>query len=202
VKQFVDFWDPLVSTWNPKPSHPPAPIHPSSRKFNTLSDTQQELVELINRVQRHAKCSSYCLRRDKSTKDQVCRFRFPQDLRDLTELVQKEGESLPEFLPKRNDPLLNSYNPTWMLGWRANMDFRPVLSPHAAIAYISKYVSKAEKQSKTYEDILQNAVGQSNDNVRVAVVYQKMLSSLVGERDISGKYLTHYYLSLSLLIYL
>jgi len=186
VHQFVTFWDRLVSTWNPMPTHRPAPIHPSSRPFTTLSDTQQELVELINRVQRHAKCSSYCLRRDKTTREEVCRFRFPQDLRELTELVQKEGESL-EFLTKRNDHYLNSYNPTWILGWRANMDFRPVLSPHAAISYISKYVSKAETQSKSYQDILRNVAGQTNDNARVAVVYQKMLSSFVGERDISGE---------------
>lgn len=191
VHQFVIFWDHLVSTWNPQPNYPPAPIHPSSRPFTTLSDTQQELVELINRVQRHAKCSSYCLRRDKTTRQEVCRFRFPQDLRDLTELIQKEGESLPEFLTKRNDPYLNSYNPTWILGWRANMDFRPVLSPHAAISYISKYVSKAETQSKTYQDILRTVVGRANDNARAAIVYQKMLSSLVGERDISGEHFTY-----------
>ena len=191
VHQFVTFWDHLVSTWNPKPTHPPAPVHPSSRVSTTLSDTQQELAELINRVQWHAKCSSYCLRRDKTTKEEVCRFRFPQDLRDLTELVQKEGESLPEFLTKRNDPLLNSYNPTWILGWRANMDFRPVLSSHAAISYISKYVSKVETQSKTYQDILRTVVGQSNDNARAAIVYQKMLTSLVGEWDISGEYLSY-----------
>ena len=64
-----------------------------------------------------------------------------------------------------------------------------MLSPHAAIAYISKYVSKAETQSKSYQDILRTVVGRANDNARVAIVYQKMLSSFVGERDISGKYL-------------
>jgi len=85
--------------------------------YNRDDNTQQELVELINRVQRHAKCSSYCLHHDKTTREEVCRFHFPQDLHDLTELVQKEGESLPEFLTKRNDPYLNSYNPTWILGW-------------------------------------------------------------------------------------
>ena len=109
-------------------------------------------------------------------------------MRELTELVQKEGESL-EFLTRRNDSYLNSYNPAWILGWRANMDFRPVLSPHAAISYISKYVSKAETQSKSYQDILRNVVGQASDTARVAVVYQKMLSSFVGERDISGELL-------------
>jgi len=71
------------------------------------------------------------------------------------------------------------------------MDFRPVLSPHAAIAYISKYVSKAETQSKSYQDILRTVVGQANDSARVAIVYQKMLSSFVGEQDISGKYLLY-----------
>lgn len=59
------------------------------------------------------------------------------------------------------------------------------------INYISKYVSKAETQSKSYQEILQTVVGQVNDNARVAIVYQKMLSSLVGERDISGKQLFH-----------
>ena len=148
------FWDHLVLTWNPKPTHPPAPIHPSSQAFTTLSDTQQELAELINCIQQHAKCSSYCLHCDKTTKEEVCRFHFPQDLCDLTKLVQKEGESLPEFLTGRNNLLLNSYNPTWILGWCASMDFWPVFSPHAAISYIFKYVSKAETQSKTYQDIL------------------------------------------------
>ena len=98
---------------------------------------------------------------------------------------------MPEFLPKRNDPLLNSYNPTQLLGWCANMDFQPVLSPHAAISYISKYVSKAESHSKTYQEILQTEVGQANDNARVAIIYQKILSSFVGERDVSGKYSIH-----------
>jgi hypothetical protein len=68
------------------------------------------------------------------------------------------------------------------------MDFRPVLRVHAAISYnISKYVSKAEGQSKTYQNTLQTVVGQVSDTARVAVVCQKMLSSLVGEKDISGE---------------
>ena len=151
VYQFVTFWDQLVLTRNPKPTHPPAPIHLSSQPFTTLSGTQQELAELINCVQRHVKCSSYCLHHNKTTREEVCGFCFPQDLHDLTELVQREGESLPEFFPKRNDPLLNSCNQTWLLGWHANMDFWPILSPHAAISYISKYVSKAESHSKIYQ---------------------------------------------------
>ena len=35
---------------------------------------------------------------------------------------------------------------------------------------------------------MQTVVGGINDNARVGVVYQKMLSSFVGEQDISGEY--------------
>jgi len=106
VHQFVTLWDHLVSTWNPKPIHPPAPVHPSLQVFTTLSDTHKELAEIINHIQQHAKCSSYCLYHNKTTKEEACRFLFPQDLHDLTELVQKEGESLPEFLTKKKTPFL------------------------------------------------------------------------------------------------
>ena len=67
------------------------------------------------------------------------------------------------------------------------MDFRPVLSAHAAISYMSAKLN--ETQSKSYQDILQTVVGQTIHNPGVAVVYQKMLSSFLGEQDISGDYL-------------
>ena len=34
-------------------------------------------------------------------------------------------------------------------------------------------------------------VGQSNDNAKVAIIYQKILTSLVGEQNVSGKYLSY-----------
>jgi hypothetical protein len=51
VQRFIAFWDPIVSTWHPHPPQPPAPIHPSARLWNTLTDSQQELAELLNRFQ-------------------------------------------------------------------------------------------------------------------------------------------------------
>ena len=122
VHQFMIFWDHLILTWNPKLTYPLAPIHSSSQAFTTLSDNQQEIVKFINCVQWYIKYSSYCLCHNKTIKEEVCRSHFPQDLHDLTELIQIEGESLPEFLTKRND-LLNFYNSTWILCWYANMDF-------------------------------------------------------------------------------
>jgi len=55
----------------------------------------------------------------------------------------------------RNDELLNSYNATFILGWRANIDFRPVINKEAVIAYVAKYASKGESSSSSYQDTLQ-----------------------------------------------
>jgi hypothetical protein len=41
------------------------------------------------------------------------------------------------------------------LGWRANVDFRPVINKEAVIAYVAKYASKSETSSSSYEDTLQ-----------------------------------------------
>jgi hypothetical protein len=37
------------------------------------------------------------------------------------------------FEPRRNDPLMNNYNPAMILAWRANIDIKPVLSKDAAL---------------------------------------------------------------------
>jgi hypothetical protein len=193
VREFIDFWDPLVSTWNPGKNEPPAPQHPSAQDPTTLTDTQLELAQLLNRVQRHTKCiEGYCLRKAKQTGDKVCRFKFPQTLRDITEVVDAQGKSNPEFLTRRNDELLNSHNPLWILGWRANMDFRPILSKEAVVSYISKYASKAEKASSTYQQMLQTAMSHLQDTDRSGIAFQKLLSSLTAERDISGKFSNHH----------
>jgi hypothetical protein len=65
IEQFIQFWDPLVSTMNPAKDEPRAAIHPSARDHTTLRYDLQELAQLLNRVQRHTRCTSYCLRHPK-----------------------------------------------------------------------------------------------------------------------------------------
>jgi hypothetical protein len=68
VEQFVTFWDSLISTWNPAMNIPPATLHPSAREFTSLEDTYQERAEILNRLQRHTRCSpGYCLRKNRQT---------------------------------------------------------------------------------------------------------------------------------------
>ncbi|KAJ7105122.1 hypothetical protein C8R43DRAFT_225706 [Mycena crocata] len=86
------------------------------------------------------------------------------------------------FEPQRTDRLLNSYNPAMILVWRANIDFKPVMSTDAArsksqrpfstpsslttftASYIAKYASKAEQQAPAFPALLSSIVNQMGEN--------------------------------------
>jgi ATP-dependent DNA helicase PIF1 len=127
-----------------------------------------------------------------------CRFGFPFPETETSELKPAPGKTHPELLTKRNDPLLNSYNYTFILGWRANIDIRPVLNCDAVISYVAKYASKAESKSLSYKDLLHTAIERLDYGTAARMAYQKMLSSFVGERDISGQEVCHILFGLKL----
>jgi len=192
VQNYINFWDQHISTWHPDKNCPPAAIHPSARLFNTLDDTKQELAEILNRLQRHTHCApGYCERKKKSTGEIFCRFGYPKALRENSELAKDPGRDFAELNTRRNDELLNSYNSTFILGWRANIDFRPVINKEAVIAYVAKYASKGETSSSTYQDSLQKAIRHLQNSDAAGVAYQKMLSSFTAERDISSQETCH-----------
>lgn len=198
VRSFVTFWDPIVSTWNPGITVPKADPHPSNRAWNTLEDTLKELAEMLNRFQRHTECrAGYCLRKDKHTGKEYCRFKFPKEMRDVTELVKEIEERAGrrkvsyDLKTRRNDPLLNSYTHVFMAGWRANVDFRPIISLAALTQYVAKYASKPEVKSTTFLEILQSGIKHLDPADRAQVAYQKLLSALVGERDYSAQEVSH-----------
>jgi len=192
LQSFIDFWDQHVSTWHADKTCPPAAIHPSAHEFATLEDTKKELTEILNRVQRHTKCApGYCERKKKETGKIFCRFGFPKTCQDTTALLKEDGQNFPELHTRRNDEILNSYNPTFILGWRANVDFRPVINHDAVIAYVAKYASKSETSSSSYEDTLQLAIKNLQDSDAAGIAYQKMLSTFASERDISSQEVCH-----------
>ena len=92
---------------------------------------------------------------------------------------------------RRNDELLNSYNPTFILGWRANIDFRPVINKEAVIAYVAKCASKSETSSSSYQDSLQKAIHHLQNSDAAGVAYQKMLLSFAAEWNISSQETCH-----------
>ena len=186
VAAFVEFWNPLVSAWNPSQNEPKAPVHPSARDPLEMKYSLRDLAQLLNRVQRHTTCTpSYCLRRPKGApKDAplVCRFHYPQECRQTTE-IKLDDKKRPKIFPKRNDPLLNLHNATQILGWQANVDFSPLTSMQGVLSYIAKYCSKTEKKSEDYHQIFNKILTSESLDAETEsrVVYQKLLSSLIVE---------------------
>ena len=150
-KRICEYFDNLCSAMIPR-RVPPAEIHPCRKLFSEVEDTEKDLCQLLNRVQRHTKCGSHCQRRKKGSRQYVCRFGFPKPLCETSRLIKENGAWKMEV--KRNDSLMSRYNPQIASVWRANTDFTPVISKEAVLNYIAKYASKAEKPSESYYNLL------------------------------------------------
>jgi hypothetical protein len=158
----VQYLDALVTTINPGLNEPIPEQHPCQKPNNELYDDQQDYINLINKLQRHTRCSpAYCLR----VKDgqQFCRFGYPKENVEHT-FVRDDVRDQPELVTKRNDPFINPHSRLQLQGWRANVDLKPILSIHAALQYILKYASKAEPQSATFSEILNQILRDSKPN--------------------------------------
>jgi hypothetical protein len=68
------------------------------------------------------------------------------------------------------------------------------------IAYMAKYASKGETSSSSYEKTLQSVITHLQDTDAAGIAYQKMLSSFVAERDISGQETCHILLGCKLVV--
>lgn len=65
-KIVADYFNDLISTMHPDLNEPKGPVHPSRIKVSDLSDGTKDLAQLLNRVQRHTRCTEgYCLRKNK-----------------------------------------------------------------------------------------------------------------------------------------
>ena len=148
-----------------------------------MQDTKKELAEILNCLQHHTKCApGYCEQKKKGSGEIFCRFGYPKMCRDHSELSKDPGRDFVELNTQRNDEHLNSYNATFILGWRANIDFRPVINKEAVIAYVAKYASKGETTSSSYQDTLQKAINHLQDSDAAGVA-----SSFAAEHDISSQ---------------
>lgn len=160
-------------------------VHGIGKKRNA-----PDYIELVNKLQRHTRCSpSYCLRVNQAG-EQSCRFGYPKENTEHTN-VRDDGHGNPELVTARNDPLINPHNRLQLQGWRANVDLKPILSIHAALQYISKYASKAEPQSMAYSEILSHILNKSNPNDPFHTSVQKLLLRSVAERDFSAQETCH-----------
>ncbi|CAG8816966.1 1521_t:CDS:2, partial [Cetraspora pellucida] len=164
--EVVMYLDSLVTTINPGLNAPIPNCYPCKKRLRELRDDLQDYTELVNKLQRHMRCSpSYCLRVNKAGQ-QLCRFGYPKENSDHT-IVHDDGNGQPELITVRNDQYINMHSRLQLQGWRANIDLKPILSLHAALQYISKYASKAEPQSATFSEILNQILRNSNPDDQV-----------------------------------
>jgi hypothetical protein len=49
--------------------------------------------------------------------------------------------------------MMNAYNPTLALAWRANTDLSPCTSVHSVLNYVAKYATKDEPATGTYKEL-------------------------------------------------
>src|ERR1044072_3004680 len=110
MKKVIKYADSIVTTINPRINAPIPEQHPCQKRRDEIEDDEQDYIELINKLQRHTRCSpSYCLRVNRRTGQQTCRFGYPKDHNDQT-FICKDNQRQPELVTARNDPDINPHN--------------------------------------------------------------------------------------------
>ncbi|CAB4427787.1 unnamed protein product [Rhizophagus irregularis] len=74
MKNVIDYIDSIVTTINPAIHAPVPEKHPCQKDSSEIDDGLQDYIELINKLQRHMRCSpSYCIRTNREGV-QTCKF--------------------------------------------------------------------------------------------------------------------------------
>ncbi|KAK3925970.1 LOW QUALITY PROTEIN: ATP-dependent DNA helicase pfh1 [Frankliniella fusca] len=189
--QIAQYFDELVSAFHPSLNTLRPSVHPSRKKLSEVEDLEEDLCHLLNSVQMHSRCSQkYCLRKNKKTKKIECRFKFPKDHNDQARIViTPEGDI--EFIPKRNNPILNKCNFYMLQTWRANIDVAPVVSKRALLLYLTKYITKSENISAGFETVMNLLLDQSQENCTAKQIIQRFFIQMCCERDYSAQEVCH-----------
>ena len=98
----------MVTTINPNIFAAISEKHSCQKGENEIDDSLQDYIKLINKLQRHTRCSSsYCIHVNRG--QESCRFRYPKDHTECT-LIRDDNKGQPELITARNDPLINPHN--------------------------------------------------------------------------------------------
>ena len=111
TRKVIKYIDSIVTTINPGINAPILEKHPCQKGSDELQDnSQQDYIELINKLQRHTRCStSYYIRVNKRTGRQTCRFSYPKEHNDRI-FIRNDNQGQPELVTARNDLYINSHN--------------------------------------------------------------------------------------------
>ena len=187
--------------------------HPSSVSqhefFNmNAANRQVQYCQLVNTVQRHCH-SKYCMRKVNGCME--CRFGFPLDVQERTHIQIKqyfvrnkkgllEVRYAIECLSARNDKWLNSHCKLALQCWMANVDMRLVCDVGKVVQYLTKYITKTEKNMTAgMRYLIKRVLLKSLDDGNSALhSIKKIMSRLIGNRVISRQETCHLINSLPL----
>ncbi|KAK3923264.1 ATP-dependent DNA helicase [Frankliniella fusca] len=194
IGNVINYFSELITAIDPYPNVEDSEVHPCRITYNAIANFEEDLAQLLHKVQRHTKCGpqSPCWKKGK------CRFNFPKPLQQDASLQKEEGTDEWEFMPACNDSHLNKYNKFIIQLWRANMDIAPVISKKALIAYLTKYIAKCEVPSKVLEDTFSEVIKKLQEDDPAKKVLQKVFLRSCAERDISAQEVMHTLLGLKL----
>ena len=201
VCQYVDW---LLTTVNPNPPEDNIlqrpQIHPCQKKHKDIadSDIESDYCDLLNMVQRHARCSTgYCLRKQGEKEDLKCRFNFPIEHCSQTKLEfeqihskSKEIQYRAKIVTRRNDARLNSNQQLQLQGWRANCDIQVVIDRYACVEYLAKYAAKGELRSPLLKSSFNSIVNNAGSNSNPLKAIKKVIMNTLGERDYAAQEIT------------
>nr|OQO27419.1 hypothetical protein B0A51_07870 [Rachicladosporium sp. CCFEE 5018] len=141
------------------------------------------LANLVARVQHHECTDSYCLRPKQHGETKECRFYYPRALHDVAEVSKKLNVNHPMFDAARNagiEDRLNAYNRL----------------------YIAKYAGRSEKKSESLAEVARKILNSAllNPTRAEEALREKIMNSLVGQRDFSQQEITHILLGLPLVL--
>ena len=180
-------------------------IHPCQRQLSDIPDTERgsDYIDMLNTVQRHTRCSTaYCLRKKHNSTDLTCRFNFPLELCQQTELKFEEVISRDNnvhykanILTKRNDARLNNHQQIMLQNWRANCDIQVVIDHYACLEYLAKYAAKGEPRSPLLKQVFNSIVQSADQNSDPHKAIKKVIMKTLGERDYAAQETMHHLLS-------
>ena|SRR6266498_3375853 len=109
MNDVIQYIDSIITTINPGISVSIPEKHPYQKHSSEIDDSTQNYIELINKLQRHKKCSpSYCIHVNRKGQ-QVCKFGYPKEYSDHT-FIRKDIHRQSEVFIKRNNSLINLHN--------------------------------------------------------------------------------------------
>ncbi|KAE8739288.1 hypothetical protein FOCC_FOCC015211 [Frankliniella occidentalis] len=193
MADILKYYDEIISCENPDIHLIPLNQHPCEISLDKVEDKEKDLAHLINRVQRHTKCTAkHCLRPTGKNKVMECRYKFPKPLTSESTFELKD-DFVVNINFKRNDVYVNKFNKWLLQTWRANIDFSPIITKEIVYRYIAKYAAKSEVKSVSYNHVLGEILNKTCDDSEYAKkAIRKLLISSCGERDYCSQEVMHF----------